>query len=155
MKLIPKGGNDKIYTPDDLAQRIVDRFKPSGRILEPCRGSGAFTKAMPGCHWCELDEGIDFLAYWGHWDWIVTNPPYSKFRAFLNHSMEVADNVVFLAPISHMVLKARRRDIKEKGFGVVSILEVDTPKSWPQSGFQLAATHIKLGYGGLVALEPL
>ena len=28
--LIPKGGNDRVMTPDPLAQYIVDHFKPDG-----------------------------------------------------------------------------------------------------------------------------
>lgn len=44
--LIPKGGNDRIMTPDPLAQWIVDYFKPVGKILEPCAGDGAFLRAF-------------------------------------------------------------------------------------------------------------
>lgn len=78
--LLPKGGNDRVYTPDALARDIVLHFSPSGRILEPCCGGGAFLRAMPGCDWCEIDKGMDFFACTGRYDWIVTNPPYSLFR---------------------------------------------------------------------------
>jgi hypothetical protein len=143
--LIPKGGNDKVYTPVDLAGDIVSHFHPQGRILEPCRGSGAFTLFMPGCDWCEIDNGIDFMEFdEGHYDWIITNPPWSKFREFLVRSMQMADNIVFLAPVNAFWLKARIRDIEAFNFLFVEICMVDTPpKPWPQSGFQLAATHIK------------
>ena len=38
--LAPKGGNDRVYTPPWLAAQIISHFNPTGRILEPCRGSG-------------------------------------------------------------------------------------------------------------------
>ena len=147
--LCPQGGNDIVYTPHKLAERIVNHFKPQGKICEPCRGGGSFTKYMPECDWFEVEEGRDFLdVFSGEWDWIVTNPPWSKFRKFLNKSMEVADNIVFLVTVNHFWTKARVRDMKEADFSIKEILLVDTPKEFPQSGFQLGAVYIKRGYKG-------
>lgn len=147
--LAPRGGNDRVWTPDELAGRIVSHFKPSGRILEPCKGQGAFVRAMPGCEWCEIDEGRDFLAVEGRWDWIVTNPPWSQFRPFLAKSMQVADNVVFLALLNAWFMRARVADMRKAGFGIVEVLMLDTPpKPWPQTGFQLAAVHARRGHTG-------
>ena len=72
--LTPCNGNDKVYTPSSLAELIINHFKPTGKILEPCRGKGAFSNLMPNCDWCEIDEGKDFFTIEGHWDWLVTNP---------------------------------------------------------------------------------
>jgi len=147
--LVPKGGNDSIQTPDYLAAMIVKHFMPSGRILEPCRGNGAFTRAMPGCNWCEIREGKDFLTIQGHWDWIVTNPPYSQFRKFLNKAMDVGDNIVFLCLTNAWFFRARQRDMVEKGFGIIEILEVPVPaKPWPQFGACLGATWLRRGWKG-------
>lgn len=147
--LVPRGGNDRVWTPTVLAVKIVQHFGPHGRVLEPCKGAGSFVDAMPGCDWCEIDEGRDFLTVSGHWDWIVTNPPWSQFRAFLQKSMVVADNVVFLALLNAWFMKARVADVRKAGFGLVEILMLDTPpKPWPQTGFQLAAVHAKRGYTG-------
>lgn len=149
--LAPTGGNDCVWTPPYLAKYIVEHFKPSGRILEPCRGIGSFTDQMPGCDWCEISEGRDFFAVEDHWDWIVTNPPWSKFRPFLRKAMQVSDNVVFLALLNAWFMKARVRDMREAGFGLVEALMIETPpKPWPQTGFQLAAVHAKRGYDGLM-----
>lgn len=147
--LAPRGGNDKVWTPDALAAQIVAHFGPTGRILEPCKGDGAFTRAMPGCDWCEIDEGRDFLQWTERVDWCVTNPPWSKFRAFLGHSMAVADNVVFLSLVNAFFMRARVEDMQRAGFGIVEILMLPTPaKPWPQTGFQLGATHIRRGHLG-------
>lgn len=147
--LAPQGGNDKIWTPDYLAVQIVGHFRPDGRILEPCRGDGAFLRAMPTCDWCEIDEGRDFLTCNGCWDWIITNPPWSQFRPFLNRAMSVADNVVFLSLVNAFFMRARVEDMRRHGFGIAEILMLPTPsKPWPQTGFQLGATRIMRGYSG-------
>jgi len=104
-------------------------------------------RAMPLCDWCEIDEGRNFLTTEGKWDWVVTNPPWSQFRPFLLKSMEVADNVVFLSLLNAWFMRARVRDMRNAGFGIVEVLMLDTPKKpWPQTGFQLSAVHVKRGY---------
>ena len=161
--LAPKGGNERVYTPLDLAADIVVHFKPSGRILEPCSGKGAFLDALRlHCGFnsvmrCEIDEGVDFFEFTDSVDWIVTNPPWgAKFRSFLLHSMELADNIVFLANMNVWDTKCRRREIANEGFGVVEILTVDTPPPpWPQQGFQLAATWLRRGWTGSTHIHAL
>ena len=154
--LAPHGGNDRIYTPQQLAVDIVQHFKPYGAILEPCAGpigKQAFVDALIDFDlgWFEIDEGTDFLKSdsKAHYDWVITNPPWSQFRAFLKHSMERADNVVFLALFNAWFMRARVKDVAEAGFGYKEALFLDTPpKPWPQTGFQLAAVHIQRGYQG-------
>lgn len=146
--IIPSGGNDKFYTPDNYAKYLVEYLQPRGLILEPCRGKGAFTNAMPTAEWCEIDDGIDFLQYSKSVDWIVTNPPYSKFRAFLQKSMTVAENIAFLCLINAFFMKARLRDMFRYGFSFKEIIFLDTPKEFPQMGIQLGCVHIKKNYLG-------
>lgn len=151
MKLIPTGTKreDCVQTPLDVAESIVKHFNPKGKILEPCKGEGNFLKVLPeNTLWCEILEGKDFFDFNEKVDWIVTNPPYSIFRKFMNHSMEVADEIIFLITINHIWLKARLRDIKKKGFGIKEIILVDTPKTFPQSGFQVGVIHLSKGYKG-------
>ena len=159
--LIPKGGNDCIMTPPELARRIVDHFSSAflngDKFLEPCKGEGAFVSAIEKhsylfeegtgfVDWCELSERIDFLAkdFGGkNYDWVITNPPFSKLRAFLKKSMELADNIIFLCPVNHILgLKARKRDINEAGFFVREVCRVDKPIEWPSSGFEYAAIYL-------------
>jgi hypothetical protein len=146
--------HDLVMTPPVLAARIVQYFKPTGRVLDPCRGQGAFYNAlakMPGvtAEWCELAEGRDFFEQEGHFDWIISNPPWSKFRRFLNHAMAIADNIVFLATLTHFVTRARLRDIAGAGFGMrQALLFNNPPRPWPGGGFQLVAMHLQRGYQG-------
>jgi len=145
--------NDVVMTPDKLAYEIIQNFLPTsvlltGKMLEPCCGNGAFLKYMTGADWCEINKDRDFFDYDKKVDWIITNPPWSKIRPFLQHSMEVADNIVFLVTVNHLWTKARIRDIKEAGFGIKEIMLVDMPKEFPQSGFQLGAIHLQRDWKG-------
>jgi hypothetical protein len=151
--LAPNGGNDKVYTPRPVAEKIISHFKPLGKICEPCKGKGVFTDLLK-CDWYEIEEGKDFLNANGHWDWIITNPPWSKIRPFLQKSMEVADNIVFLCLVNAFWMKARQEDMKKAGFGIKEILIIDTPpKPWPQTGFSLGAVLIVRGWSGQITVS--
>ena len=47
----PKNTPDKdiVMTPDYLAKDIIQHFHPTGLILDPCRGEGAFMTTMMLC----------------------------------------------------------------------------------------------------------
>jgi hypothetical protein len=141
--LMPRGGNDSIQTPVELGSRIVEHYKPAGVCLEPAMGEGNIYRFLPaGADWCEITRGRDFLAHRKHADWVITNPPFSLFRKFLKHSMEISENIVFLCTINHFFLRARLRDIKESGFNIREIILCDTPETFPQSGFQVGVVHL-------------
>jgi hypothetical protein len=79
------------------------RDQPSGTILEPCSGRGAFVRALRSygqVHSCEIDRGSDFFQWTEHVDWIVTNPPWSQYRPFLDHALRVADRVAFVSTLT-------------------------------------------------------
>lgn len=152
--LTKNNGNDKIMTPAWLAEKIVKHFRPSGKILEPCCGTGSFLQYLPNADYYEIDKGKDFLEATGKWDWIITKPPYSIYRKFLNKSMEVADNVVFLQSINTTFYKARMRDMFNNDFGIKEIYLIDTPKEFPQFGFQMGCVHYKRNYEGNINLIP-
>jgi hypothetical protein len=142
---------DLVMTPEYLAKEIINHFNPSGIILDPSRGEGAFYDNFPGNNndWCELGEGKDFLIYNKKVDWIITNPPWSKMQQFLEHGMKVSDNIVYLTTINHYTTKKRIRDMRKYNFSIAEIYCVPTPtKPWPQLGFQLAAVHTKRDHGG-------
>jgi len=149
--LLPNGGNDDVQTPAELAKAIVAHFLPSGRVLEPCRGGGAFVKAIPGCDWCDLAAGRDFLAAKGHWDWIVSNPPYSQFRAFLQKAMQVADNIVFISLVGAWFVQNRQEEMRMAGFALVELAELPIPPDWPQFGLELSAGWVRRGWQGSIA----
>lgn len=147
--------NDCVQTPPELAKRIVRHFKPVGKTLEPCRGDGNFLRYMPEASWCEIKEGRDFFEWKQKVDWVVTNPPWSQIRKFLQHAMIWSDNIVFLMTINHLWTKARIRDIGEFGFGIREICLLEMPKSFPQSGFQLGAIYLSRNWSNQITISNL
>jgi hypothetical protein len=143
-------------TPEYLAEALVNHFKPSGKILEPCKGTGNFLKFLPkDSLWCEISEGKNFFDFNEKVNWIITNPPWSQIRKFLQHSMEISKNVCFLFTINHLWTKARIRDIKEAGFGIREIVIFDTPDNFPPLGFQVGMIHLQAKYSGDIIFSDL
>jgi len=146
-----KPEQDIVYTPEDLAIDIIQHYQPHGLILDPCMGDGAFFNNYPSdCQtdWCEISRGRDFFNHSDKCDWIITNPPWSMMRKFLIHAMTISDNIVYLTSINHYTTKARLRDMRQANFGIREIYCIDTPKEFPQSGFQLAAVHTQYEWNG-------
>jgi hypothetical protein len=147
--------DDVVQTPIDMAERVVRHFQPRGDILEPCCGEGNFLRFLPGADWCEISRGRDFLQWDDKVDWIITNPPWSQIRVFLNHAMQYADHVVFLMTINHIWTAARLRDLKANGFAIREICLLELPETFPITGFQLGAIHIERGWLGPITLTDL
>lgn len=142
-------------TPMLLAEKLVNHFQPRGKGLEPCCGNGNILRFLRDADWCEISKGKDFFDYREKVDYIFTNPPWSKIRQFLQHSMEIADNVYFLFTINHLWTKARLRDIKQANFGIKEICIFDTPKEFPQSGFQVGMVWLQKNYNGNIKFVEL
>lgn len=147
--------DDVVMTPEYLAKKLVKHFKPRGKGLEPCKGSGNILKYLKHADWCEITEGKDFFNYNEKVDYVFTNPPWSKIKDFLQHSMKISNNVYFLMTINHLWTKARLKLIKENNFGIKEILIFDTPKEFPQSGFQVGMIHLKRNYKGNIIFNTL
>lgn len=143
--------DDIILTPRAIAREVVNRFKPSGRVLDPCKGNGAFADEMPGCEWCEIREGRDFYDWKEPVDWIVSNPPYSIFSPFLRHSMTVAENIVYLVPVNKCFNSYQMmRDVWTWG-GIVEIWTIEygrNPLLGFPIGFCVGAVHYRRGWRG-------
>lgn len=141
--------NDVVFTPDWLAKQICEMFPIEGKVLEPCKGEGAFMRYLPSdSDWCEITEGRNFYDYNKKVDWIVTNPPYSDFNRFLEHSFELADNVILLVPIAKLFKSmGTLRQVFTYG-GFVEIWTLPASKAGFPFGFPCAVYHIKRGYKG-------
>ncbi|XQZ55960.1 XRE family transcriptional regulator [Paracoccus yeei] len=151
---------DLVMTPPDIAAAVIGHFAPglSGSVLDPARGQGAFHDGFPAPldrHWCEIGEGRDFFDWQQPVDWVMTNPPWSRLRDFTRHAMRIAPDIVWLAPLTNLTTKARLRDLDEAGFGIVELVKLETPKDWPQSGFQLVAAWLRQGHAGNWAVTRL
>jgi hypothetical protein len=150
--------NDKVYTPESLAKQIISLYPLSGKVLDPFKGKGAFYNQLPEHTenlWCEIDEGIDFFDYQDKVDWIISNPPYSIYGDVMKKSMEIADNIIYLVPLSKVVSSmGRLREIHEYG-GIVSIYYLSSGRANFGFGFPSCAIHIQRGYKGKTLIQEL
>ena len=140
---------DVVMTPTQIAVSIVNHFKPTGRILEPCRGSGNIAKLMPGCEWCEITEGRDFFHWHEPVDWIVSNPPYSTFYEWMCHSFTLADDIVYLIPLHKLFSGSKYlKRITEYG-GIKEVMNMGSANivGFPV-GFAIGAVHFRRNYRG-------
>lgn len=136
-KVLAKGANnnfnDRVYTPNDIVKDILEWVKPNGTILEPFKGDGAFydelVKTGNIVDWTEIDLGRDFFEVDKHYDYIITNPPYSIFTQVLEHSFKIADNVIMLIPHNKIFTSDKRLDMIEK-FGTFTYKRFKVPKEW-------------------------
>ena len=124
MNYVKKG--DRVWTPEFVAEDLVNHFNPIGNVLEPCYGTGNIHKFLPeGSDFCEIEMGKDFYQYEKRVDWILTNPPYSHFSKFIKYGMSISENSVwycqlgksfrglgFLKKLENMV-ESKRFDIME------------------------------------------
>jgi hypothetical protein len=129
---------------------MVEWFKPTGRILEPCRGDDAIYNHMPsGADWCEVERGRDFFAWNEQVNWIISNPPYSIFDEWLTHSFEVSENSVYLiSPGKLFMAHGRITRIRAAGWiKHVRFYGTGSGMGFP-SGAEFAAFHFMRGYVG-------
>jgi hypothetical protein len=152
--------NDMIFTPGCVAADIIRYFDAeygiTGKVLDPFKGDGAFYGFFP----ClirgakniyagyDIMEGHDFFADSRKYDWIISNPPYSAFTGVLEHSIELADNIVYLIPVNKITSSAGRvRRILEWG-GIPEIRIYEPKDCGFPFGFALGAVYLKRGYRG-------
>ena len=143
--------NDKIYTPRLVAKQIIDTFPLNGKVLDAFKGKGSFFDQYPENvekDWCEIDEGRDFFDYNQKVDWIITNPPYSILDEVLEHSFEIAENIVYLVPISKIFTSLKRiRNILNFG-NIKEIHIISASKCGFPFGFPACAIWFQKGFKG-------
>lgn len=143
---------DVVFTPPEVAEAMVNHFPLTGRILDPCRGDGVFWGLIDGADYCEIQEGRDFFEYQAEVDWIIGNPPYSVYSEWLRHSMNIADNIVYLIPINKAFNSSSMLKQTYDWGGIAEIVHVGPGSSLKfPVGFAIGAVHYKRGYdGGIV-----
>lgn len=146
--------SDIVSTPIELARDIINFFKPSGVCLDPCAGSPPIFLHLlpPGSEWCEITQGRDFYAWQQRVDWLVSNPPFSHYTAWLRHSMTVAKNIVYLMPIYKVFTSGKFLNELFNWGGLVHIRRYGTGTQWGfPFGHALCAVYYKAGYTGSTA----
>jgi len=86
---------DKIYTPENIARRLISKipFSKEDTWCDCCYGKGVFFNNFPTDkkEFYEIEIGKDFLASTKKYDWIVTNIPFSQPKEFIE---KMSDNCI-------------------------------------------------------------
>lgn len=145
---------DVVYTPDWVARDMVEFFKPSGRILEPAAGDGAFLKYLPTADWCEIEKGRDFYTVTEHYDWIISNPPFTQYSQWLYKSFEIAPNILYLVPCNK-AFNGYEMMITSADWGGIKHMRVygtGANLNFP-IGFAIGALHYQKDYHGAMEMS--
>lgn len=129
---------------------MINYFKPTGSILEPCAGDGAFLKHLPpNTEWCEIEKGKDFYAYDKKIDWIIGNPPYRQMFEWLLHSFKLSSNIIYLIPMNSPFNSMKRLNIIFKYGGIKAIRAYGNGSIFGMNyGFAIGAFYFKSNYNG-------
>lgn len=154
--------NDDVYTPEPIAKLLIGKIakfiKEDDVLYDPFRGGGVFYDNFPACGkkcWSEIKEGEDFFDFNGKVDWIISNPPYSKFTELMKHSYEIADNICYLIPLNKVVSSwGRVLDMYKYG-GIVKLWILPAGKCGFPFGFPACFMWARRGYKGPIDYEIL
>lgn len=147
--------NDVVYTPKAWAKDIVEFFKPEGVCLDPCRGGSAFYDELPEPKlWCEIEDGVDFFQHKQKVDWIISNPPYSAFSKWLDHSLPLAEHIVYLIPVNKLLSSLGKLQKVEAFGGIKHIRYYGTGRDagFP-FGFPVGAVYMQRDYKGPIEIS--
>jgi len=142
--------SDIHYTKPEVSKFIIDYFSPTGKVLEPFKGGGAFYDHLPkGTSWAEIDDGIDFFKIKSQFDWIVTNPPFSNLTEVMEHAFSISENVIFLVPMSKIYSSVPRMNLVKNVAGIKTELYLGSGRKIGfDIGFPFAAFEFVRGYKG-------
>ena len=119
-----KVSNDVFYTPKSVVLEMIEmcNITPDMSVLDPCRGGGIFYDNLPECKkdWCEITDGKDFFDYKDRVDLVISNPPYSIWNKWLDHTCEITDKFCYIMGVMNLT-DHRIRELHKKGFGITSV----------------------------------
>lgn len=112
--------NDYYPTPKVLVVELekLNLIKKTDNVLEPCCGeakqiSGYFNSLGYNFEEKDLIYGNDFLKddyFTKHYDFVVTNPPFSLWDKFVEKSKRIADNVIMIGRTNYFGAYNRYRN---------------------------------------------
>lgn len=112
--------NDFYPTPVYSVKPLVDLIDWSrvNSFLEPCKGDGAIYDLVD-CkikQWAEINEGVDYLQrVFSEADLIITNPPFTLAKEFLEKSLTESDCVCYLLRLNYLGSSKRKPFWKQVG----------------------------------------
>lgn len=113
--------SDAYSTPYSLTRLLLNKVRLYGSVLEPACGEGAIVKVLKEYDKDKIkitayDKETDFLKEKRHFDFVLTNPPFSLSEQFIDKALEVADETYFLLPLSYLHGKKRYDKYYSQGY---------------------------------------
>ena len=101
-KLVEKDA-DICFTKDEMAKYLISKikFKEGDKVMEPCKGKGAFFINLPKNTinlYCEINENKDYLTQNEKVDITLSNPPFvprKLFWDFMKKAMETTNREIY------------------------------------------------------------
>ena len=97
---------DYYPTPEWCYKNLPIDWSQFDAALEPCKGDGRIVSFLEGqglkVDWCEIQEDINFFNHFEEDDLILTNPPFSLAKEFIEHSMSLAPTVIMLLRLNFL-----------------------------------------------------
>lgn len=108
--------NDFYPTPDYTIKSLLDlcEIPDNFTFLEPCKGNGQIYNKVNNVSiklYSELTEGLNYLTTdytVSEIDLIITNPPYSLAKEFLEKSLKESKNVFYLLRLGFLASQSRK-----------------------------------------------
>jgi hypothetical protein len=110
-----RGKGDFYETPYSVTEKLLDAVTDLdlGTLLEPAAGQGAIVRVLKDRGHAsvtsyDLSHGVDFLNETQTFDTVLTNPPFSLAKEFIDTAQRVAQKHIFLLlPLSYLHGKQR------------------------------------------------
>ena len=103
---------DLYPTPPWCYENLDINWKAFSDAHEPCRGDGRIQEFIKdqgiSCSYTEILEGKDFFEFNDKIDLIVTNPPFSLAKEFIEHSIALSNTVIMLLRLNFLGSIKRR-----------------------------------------------
>ena len=154
--------SDKFNTPEHVASMVIEHYLSDAEegldVLEPCAsGEGGFEDHPLITRCAGLDyDGRLFQDCLETPDWIITNPPYSLMRQFLEHAMILGTpNIVFAPVVANKMWNNAKlwQCAWDYGYGLKEMILL--PDCWPNKWTYLLKSlyFVKDYKGGLNFLD--
>ena len=113
--------NDEFWTPNDLVKELLKLtpFEKQDSLFDSAFGTGRFFNNFPK----ESKKGYstDFFEETENWDWIITNPPYSKLDDWIKQTCKLSNKGFALLIGTQNITPKRIELIESFGFGITHI----------------------------------
>tara|TARA_R100000734_G_C3270443_1_gene66548 strand:- start:167 stop:697 length:531 start_codon:yes stop_codon:yes gene_type:complete len=140
-KQLKKKGKNFVMTNPDMAKYLIENHTNilhGDIVMEPCKGSGSFYDNLPEYstnHYCEIEEGLDYLKDMTKVDITLSNPPFVPRKLFWDFHTTAMKNtrreIYWLINMSSLNVFTPKRleEMRELGW-YINNFQIVSDKRW-------------------------